>query len=432
MPTPTPTPAARHNCGMVPVADSNDARGHITRISGRDEQLGEGLTDFMPAARAAAVRTSNPVAGLSLLFLLTVLGSGYLWASQAILDEVTRGEGSIIPSSREQVIQSLEGGLLAEMKVAEGDIVEAGEVLLRIDDTRFNATFKEGQSRADGLSASIARLRAESEGGQLVLPENTPPDVAANERKLFNARREALTERVAALGRSLGLARDELRMTEPLVAKGVVSEVDVLRLRREVNELRGKIQDRRNEFRAAARAELSDKEGELNSATQLNTASADQVRRTIVRAPMRGTVKDIAVSTVGGVIRPGVEIMTIVPLEDRLLVEARIKPADVAFLRPGLPASVKITAYDFAVYGGLDGTLEHISADTIVSTTQNQERYYRIRVSTEKANLNGPDGPLPIIPGMVATVEVLTGKKTVLDYLLKPVLRVRDSAMKER
>jgi adhesin transport system membrane fusion protein len=386
----------------------------------------------MPAARAAAVRTSNPIAGLSLLLLLTVLGCGYIWASQAVLDEVTRGEGSVIPSSREQVIQSLEGGLLAEMRVAEGDIVEAGEVLLRIDDTRFNATFKEGQSRADALTAAIARLRAESEGGKLRLPAATPPDVAATERKLFNARREALTQRVAALGRSLELARDELRMTEPLVAKGVVSEVDVLRLRREVNELRGKIQDRRNEFRAAARAELSEKEGELNSATQLNTARADQVRRTIVRAPMRGTVKDIAVSTVGGVIGPGVEIMTIVPLEDRLLVEAKIKPADVAFLRPGLPASVKITAYDFAVYGGLDGTLEHISADTIVSTTRNEERYYRIRVSTEKASLSGPDGPLPIIPGMVATVEVLTGKKTVLDYLLKPVLRVRDSALKER
>lgn len=407
-------------------------QGQVARVSGRDEALGEGLTDFMPAARAAAIRSSNPVAGISLILMLAVLGSGYVWASRAVLDEVTRGEGTVIPSSREQVIQSLEGGILAELRVREGDEVEAGTVLLRIDDTRFSASFKEGQGRVDALRAAVARLRAESEGGNLTLPPDTPADVARTEQSLFRDRRAALTERVAALRRSLKLAEDELTMTAPLVDKGVVSEVEVLRLKRDVNELRGQIKDRQNEFRAAARAQLAEKEAELNSAAELNAAREDQVRRTVVRSPMRGTVKDIQVNTLGGVIQPGQPIMTIVPLEDRLLVEARIRPADVAFLRPGLPTTVKITAYDFTIYGGLDGRLEHISADTIAASGREDERYYRVRVSTERSSLDGPEGPLPIIPGMVATVEVLTGKKTVLDYILKPVVRVRETALKER
>ena len=222
-------------------------------------------------------------------------------------------------------------------------------------------------------------------------------------------------------------------MTAPLVDKGAVSEVEVLRLRREVNEMKGKIEDRRNTFRADARGDLATKEGELAALTQLNTAQADQVKRAVIRAPMRGTVKNVKVTTVGGVIQPGMDIMEIVPLEDRLLVEARIRPKDVAFLRPGLPAVVKVTAYDYSIYGGLKGTLEYISPDTVAEEKNPDKTYYRIRVRTDKSYLESPKGGhLPIIPGMTATVEVLTGKKSVLDYILKPVLKVKDSALHER
>lgn len=408
------------------------SKGRVAGIAARDERTGEGLTDFMAPARAAAVRSANPFAGLSLLFLVTVLGAGFFWARHAVLDEVTRGEGTVIPSSREQVIQSLEGGILVEMRTFEGDVVEAGQVLLRIDDTRFNASLSEAEGRRQALRGALARLLAESNGEDLTLPDSLPEDIATAETNLFRARREALAERLAAIRRSLALSKDELKMTAPLVEKGVISEVEVLRLRREVNELQGQIQDRQNEFRTASRSAMAGKEAELRTIEQLNVARADQVRRAVVRAPMRGTVKDIQVSTVGGVIQPGAEIMTVVPLDGRLLIEAKIRPADVAFLRPGLSVSVKISAYDFGVYGDLDGVLEHISADTIPNPANPAEQYYRIRVRTARSNLDGPDGPLPIIPGMVATVEVLTGRKTVLDYLLKPVLRVRDSALKER
>ncbi len=401
-------------------------------FSRRDRIRARGDAAYMSDIRAATMLDANPLAGLALFLMLAFLVASYIWASRALLDEVTVGMGEVIPSSREQVIQSLEGGILAQLLVQEGDVVEKGEVLLRIDDTRFGAAYREGQSRHQTLRAAIARLRAEASGEKLRFPDDIGSESAAAEKALYLSRQRTLEQGTAALERGLGLAEDELHMTAPLVAKGVVSEVEVLRLRREVNELRGRIQERRNSFRADARGELSKKEGELAALAEINTARADQVGRTVIRAPMRGTVKNTRLTTVGGVIQPGMDIMEIVPLEDQLLIEARIRPVDIAFLRPGLSATVKITAYDYSIYGGLEGVLEHISADTIADEGRARERFYRIRVRTARSHLKGKDGPLPIIPGMVASVEILTGHKTVLDYLLKPVLKVKHNALRER
>jgi len=387
---------------------------------------------FLADARAATMIDHQPLAGLSLLLLLLAVGAFFLWASQASLDEVTVGNGRVISSSREQVIQSLEGGILAEMKVHEGDTVDAGQVLLRIDDTRFDASYREGSLRAQNLRATIARLRAEANGVEPVFPKHLPGILVEAERKLFKSRQHTLWQSTGALQRSLDLATQELQMTEPLVARGAVSEVEVLRLKRQVNDMRGKIQERVNTFRAEARGELAKREAELGGIKEKNRASRDQVNRAVVRSPVRGTVKNIRLNTVGGVIQSGMDIMEIVPLEDQLLIEARIRPADVAFLRPGLRATVKITAYDFNIYGGLQGELVQISADTLSDERNPKDTYYRAIVRTNDAHLKGTHGPLPIIPGMVATIEVLTGHKTVLDYILKPILKARSNALRER
>jgi len=405
----------------------------IVKVSRQDIAKGRGHGEFMADARAATLLDATPWAGTTLVLLAAALAVSYLWASTAMLDEVTRGTGRVIPSSREQVIQSLEGGILTELAVREGDVVTKDQVLLRIDDTRFGASFREGHSRITALRAANARLRAEANGVAPVFPADVRADQVKIETELFNSRRFQLQEGLAALQRSHQFADEEYQMTAPLVKKGVVSEVELLRLQRQVNDLKAALEERQNKFRADARAELAKNEAELAATTEGNTARADQVKRTVMRSPMRGTVKNIRVTTVGGIIQPGQDIMEIVPLEDQLLIEARIKPSDIAFLRPGQQATVKISAYDYAIYGGLEAKLEHISADTLRDEKKPDEAYYKIQVRTSRSYLVGKDGTeLPIIPGMIATVELLTGHKTVLDYLLKPLLRAKDSALRER
>ena len=405
----------------------------IVKAARRDLAQGRGHTAFMSDVKAASMLDATPWAGITLLLLVAMMAVGYLWADNAVLDQVTLGSGRVIPSSREQIIQSLEGGILAEMLAREGDVVEKDQVLLRIDDTRFGAPFREAQSRITALRAANARLRAEASGSALAFPGDVRADQIRVETELYNSRRHQLDESLVSLKRSHQLADEELQMTAPLVKQGVVAEVELLRLRRQVNELLGNLQERQNKFRADARADLAKNEAELAAIAESNTARADQVKRTVLRAPMRGTVKNIRVTTVGGILQPGQEIMEIVPLEDQLLIEARIKPSDVAFLRPGLPAMVKITAYDYSVYGGLDASLVQISADTIRDDKKPDESYYRIQVRTRQSHLRDKDGTaLPIIPGMTASVEILTGHKTVLDYLLKPILKAKDSALRER
>jgi adhesin transport system membrane fusion protein len=374
------------------------------------------------------------VTGVALALMGATLVAGLVWAGFSRVEEITKGEARIIPSSREQVIQSLEGGIMQELRVREGDVVEAGQALLRIDPTKADASFNEGRSKEITLRATIARLEAESRGTPLAFPPEVASDreIVRNETQAYLARRQALESSTATLKRSKALLEREIAMTQPMVERGLVAEVELLRMQRQFNELDLQVNERNNKYRAEAAAELSRSEGELAQVTGLLAARKDQLDRTVIRAPLRGTVKNVRVNTIGGVIQPGQDIMEIVPLEEQLLVEAKIAPREVAFLRPGLPAKVKLTAYDYTVYGALDGVVELISPDTLREERKSDEAsYYRVLVRTTKSALSVGGRDLPIIPGMTATVEVRTGEKSVLDYLLKPVLRSRE-ALRER
>lgn len=434
---------------------------------------GEGfVVDAGDAIRARSVRGEQLLVWVMLACVVTF----FIWAYFAVLDEVIRGSGKVIPSSQIQVVQNLEGGIVKQINVAEGDLVTRGQVLLTIDDTRFDSSLQESRLRTLSLKAKAIRLRAEAEG-KSELPafpdeiNQALPELYAQERELLDERQreleanrrilseqltqkeQAITElksRAERLERSLGLTERELRVTRPLQAQGAVSEVEVLRLQRQVNDLRGEldearlsvpraeaelaeVEQRRVEldagFRKEARTELSEVNAELSSMSAGNVALEDRVLRTQVRSPIRGVVKSLQVRTVGGVVQPGMDLVEIVPVGDNLLVEARVKPRDIAFLSPGLPAKVKLTAYDFAIYGGLEAQVEHISADTFVD--ERDEAYYLVRVRTSEPDLVKDGKSYSIIPGMTAEVDILVGEKSVLSYIMKPVLRARASALRE-
>ena len=433
--------------------------------------------DFMPAVHAATRSGARPSAYF-LLFIIALFFIVFLWwANWATLDEVTRGDGKVIPSSQIQVVQNLEGGIIAGISVREGDVVNKGQILVRIDQTQAAAGYRESRAKYLSLLAAVARLKAEVARTEVAFPGEVlddAPDVAADELALFASRRLGLKTDLAILRRqedqrrqelvelrgrlvrlkeSYQLVTEELKIIEPLVANGVVSKVELLRLRREANDIKGdreatrlaiprasaarheatqRIEERKISLRTESLRELNQKSAELAVVAETITSGKDRALRADVRSPVHGTVKQILVSTVGGVIRPGQELVEIVPLEDTLLIEARIRPADIAFLRPGQDATVKITAYDFSIYGGLKAKVEHISADTIEDEQQKGETFYRIRLRTDRSYLGTEQDPLPIIPGMTASVDILTGEKTVLDYLLKPVLKVRERALRER
>lgn len=390
--------------------------------------------EYASDMQQALLGERSRVSGMALGLMCAALLAGLVWAGTTRVEEITKGEARIIPSSREQVIQSLEGGILQELRVREGDVVAAGQPLLRIDPTKADASFVEGRSKELALRASIARLEAESRGTPLRFPPSVAAerDIVRNETAAFESRRRALEQGTATLKRSKQLLEREIAMTRPMVERGLVAEVELLRMQRQYNELDLQVNERNNKYRADAAAELSRNESELAQLTGILAARKDMLDRTVIRAPLRGTVKNIRVNTVGGVIQPGQDIMEIVPLEDQLLVEAKIPPREVAFLRPGLPAKVKLSAYDYTVYGALDGTVELISPDTLREERAREEAsYYRVLVRTRNSTLRAGGKELPIIPGMTASVEVRTGEKSVLDYLLKPVLRGRE-ALRER
>ncbi|MDI6958273.1 HlyD family type I secretion periplasmic adaptor subunit [Pantoea sp. Pa-EAmG] len=393
---------------------------------------------FMNDIEASLMAQTTPSSKLVLYIILAVLTVGLIWANYARVEEITKGEAKIVSKSREQVIQSLEGGILASLSVQEGDIVERGQTLLQIDPTRAQSSYREVLTKVIGLKATIARLRAEAYGQPLEFDEQVMKDpvVVAQEKQAYQARLSALNASVDSLQRSYNLSASEIRMSEPLAAKGLLSEVELLRMRRQANDILSQITERRNRYQAEANAELVKLELELAQTTESLVGRADVVDRTTLTAPVRGTVKNVRVSTIGGVIQPGEHIMEIIPLEEQLLVETQIRPADVAFLHPGLPATVKITAYDYGIYGGLTGRVENISPDTLkddqkAAAGRPDAIYYRVMVLTDKSHLDAGGKSLPIIPGMVATVEIKTGEKTILDYLLKPVLKARE-AFRER
>ncbi|MBC7200058.1 MAG: HlyD family type I secretion periplasmic adaptor subunit [Pseudomonas balearica] len=429
----------------------------------------------MPEVRKALIEDAPRVVRLTIWGLLGFVLFALLWADLAIVDEVTRGEGKAIPSSRLQKIQNLEGGIVAELFAREGQIVDVGDPLLRLDDTRFASNVGETEADRLALTARVERLSAEVDDRELALPEEVrrvAPGLAASEQQLFESRRQQLRDEVGALEEqlvqrrqevrelgskeqqfrsSLGLLRKEIEMSEPLVASGAISAVEVLRLKRAevesrgqldattlaipraqaaIKEIESKIGEARGRFRSDALTQLNEARTELSKLKSTGKALEDRVRRTLVTSPVRGVVKQVLVSTIGGVIQPGSDLVEIVPLDDTLLIEARIRPQDIAFLHPGQEAMVKFTAYDFTIYGGLKAKLEHISADSI--TDEEGNSFFLIHLRTEKSHLGSDEKPLLIIPGMVASVDIITGHKSVLSYLLKPIIRARAEALRER
>ena len=440
----------------------------ISKVSREDNPF---LSDANAAVIIGAHRSSHLILICTAIFIIVAL----TWAAFAKLDEVTRGEGKVIPSTKIQVIQNLEGGILSEILVKEGDLVEAEQPLLRLDDIRFSSTYRETRAKYLSLLARSSRYYAEANNKPVEIPEivwEEDAQLASNEIALFNSRASALSANIDILeqqelqtkqelaehkaqenklARSYSLVKQELDMSAPLEAEGAISEVEILRLKRSVNDLRGeleatrlavprlrsaheeiqsKIADIEIAFRTEARTKLNEIEAELSGIEETLRGQEDRVKRTLITSPVKGIVKQILVTTIGGVVKPGMDLIEIVPFEGNLLVEAHVRPSDIAFLRPEQNAQVKLTAYDYAIYGGLPAKLEHISADTI--TDENGESFYLIKVRTERNYLGNEHHPLKIIPGMTAVVDILTGEKSVLDYLLKPVLRARDRAMRER
>jgi len=364
------------------------------------------------------------------------IGGFLLWASWAELDQITRANGQVIASSRNQVIQSPEGGVLSEMLVREGAPVKRGQLLARFDKTKTEAGYLESLAKAAALKATFSRLNAEVFGGKPKFPPELEnyPEFRANQLALFDKRQAAVRDEVAALEKSKKLIREELEMTLPLLKTGDVSRSDVLRLQRQVVDIEAQITNRRNKYLQDSQAELGKAEEDLAGVLQIVTQRKEQLDFTEIRSPMDGVVRNIQLTTLGGVARPGEEIMQIVPVDDDLIIEVKVKPADIAFVKPGLPATVKLDAYDYSIYGTLDGKVIYISADTLNEVARsNEQPYYRVQIKTSIHNLVSKNNErIDVQPGMTATVDIKTGKKTVLNYLTKPITKTISESMGER
>ncbi|ACI93158.1 type I secretion membrane fusion protein, HlyD [Afipia carboxidovorans OM5] len=403
----------------------------------------------------AAAELKTPRASLILLATsIALLVVGVIWAHFAVLDEVKRGNARVIPSRQLQVVQSLEGGIVQEILVQEGDIVKQGQVLMRIDDTKFLADLGEVRERRLANAARVARLEAEVQGlPKPSFPEalaERAPQIVQTEQNVFDARAQKLAQDIDVLAQqetrlteSLKLLSREVELTRHLYTQKVVPEIEMLRLQRQASDMRGqlaetqsRIANARAAFRSQAEEDLAKSRADLAVLEETTKSAQDRVRRADLKSPVNGIINKLNVTTVGAVVQPGANLMDIVPLDDTLLVEGRIRPQDIAFIRPQQNAVVKITAYDSSVYGSLKGKVERISADSIVDEKSDQrgekgESFYRVIIRTEKNHLGSTENPLPIIPGMVATVEVQTGEKSVLDYMLKPARMLRDEALRE-
>ncbi|HGY3148517.1 TPA: HlyD family type I secretion periplasmic adaptor subunit [Morganella morganii] len=357
-----------------------------------------------------------------------------IWAALSDVDEITKGQGNIIPSSREQVVQSLEGGILASLEVREGAIVEKGQAIAYLDETRFESSLDESRSRYKANLIKAARLKAEVSSGAFVIPDDVKQDteLVNAEQRLYTSRKERLEQSVKGVTDSLGLYRREEMILQRLVKSGASSEVELIRLKRTISELESKKQELRNEYVVNAREQLAEVNKELEELESVIRARDDALQRAKVVSPVRGIVKNIEVNTIGGVIAPGGKIMDIIPLDDQLIVEAKISPQDIAHIRLNDPALVKITAYDYAIYGGLDGEVILISPDTLQDEIQRDHVYYRVLIRTSRDVLMNKAGKeFQIFPGMVAEVDIKTGSKSILRYLVKPLNRANE-ALRER
>ena len=375
-----------------------------------------------------------PRAMWALYLLMATVFTAIVWASVAQVDEVTRSDGRIVPDGREQVIASLDSGILRELLVREGQEVQVGQELAQMDPTRVEASQNEGQAKRMALKAQVARLTAEAGGHALKFPPEVAavPRLVEAETEAYEARRRVLEEAVAAIGRSAGLLGRELRIAQDMAGKGLMSDVEVMRLNRQVNELQQQRSERISRFRQEASSELVRVQNELTQVDEQMVVRQDAMQRTVLKSPVHGVVKNIRVNTVGGVITTGAPIMEISPIGPRVLVEARIKPKDIGFIRVGQTAEIKLTGYDFNVHGGLEGKVEYISPDAMGETEKgNDSSYYRALVSADRNNTHFHGKPLPVIPGMQATVEVRTGDRSVLSYLLRPMMKSRE-ALRER
>lgn len=424
----------------------------------------------------SSMMAQSPRGGRAILWAVLILSAlGIYWASVSEVEEVTRGQGKVIPASQIQMVQNLEGGILSEILVKVGDTVKKDQLLLKIDQTRFSSSVQQNRSKFLSNKAKAARLQAETSGTPFKVPREVmaeKPEIGVREQELYESRKtelrssleikqeqynqrinelKELNTKLTELNKTFLLFQKELKLMKPLVAQGAVSEMEVLRLEREAGTMQGDIEqtkqaipraqskieesqvalrELRLSFMNKAKAELNEVSAQLGEDTATSIALKDRLDRTFVKSPVNGTVNRLLINTVGGVIQPGMNLVEIVPLEGTLLVEAMIKPADIAFLRPNQDAMVKFTAYDFTIFGGLTAKLEQISADSI--TDEKGNSFYLVRLRTDKNYLGPKTNPLPIIPGMVASVDILTGKKTVLSYLLKPVLRAKYMALRER
>lgn len=385
--------------------------------------------DIKPEGEPKLPSSSLVIWILACLFLCLLA-----WAWYFKLDEVSAGSGKVVPSAKEQVVQSLEGGILVQLNVREGDIVEKGQVLAQLDRTKSESFVNESASKLRAALATSARLSAEVNGSRLEFPAEVmeDADLVRTETQLYKSRKEALNSTLAGIAQALALIRNELALTEPLVERGAASAVEVLRLKRQANELQNKADDARSQYYVKAREELARANAEVEAQRSVTQAREDSLTRLTFVSPVRGIVKEVAVTTLGGVVPPNGKLMQIVPMDDQLLVEARISPRDVAFIHPGQVAMVKITAYDYAIYGGLKGRVTTISPDTIQDDVKRDQYYYRVYIRTEEDFLTNKAGKkFPIVPGMIATVDIHTGSKTILDYLIKPFNRASE-ALRER
>lgn len=358
----------------------------------------------------------------------------FVWAYFADLVEVSTGMGKVIPSSKEQTIQSLEGGILTELVVKEGMIVEAGEKLARLDPTQTESLLGESAVKYRTALAKSIRLTAELENKPLEFPDSLQehPDLIREEMQLYHSRRARIQDILTSIDEAMMLLRKELAISNDLLKSGAASSVEVIRLERQMSDLRLKRIESETQYYVQAREELAEANANVAAASSVLLGREDTLRRTTFYSPVRGIVKDIEISTIGGVVPANGKLMEIVPLDDQLLVEARLSPADIAFIRPGLEASVKITAYDYSIFGDLKGEVTTISPDTLRDEANPEVYYYRVNILTNKDYLENKNGQqFPIVPGMIATVDITTGSKTVLDYLVKPLNKARE-AMRER
>lgn len=413
--------------GRRPSSRTGVDAGVAGRFVPGDEQ-------FLQGIRQASVTEGTPRAMWALYLVLIIVTSAITWASLAKVDVITHATGKIVPDASEQVIASLEGGILRALHVREGQVVEAGQDLVQLDPTKFAAQQNEGQAKRVSLMGTIARLTAEANGQPLRFPPEVrlDRDVVTNETDAYQARRRSLEEAVTMTRRNVTLAERELDNAETMANRGLMSEVEVMRLRRQRNDLQMQIAERGNRFRQDAYTELLKVRTELAQLDEQQVVREDALKRTTLKSPVRGIVKNIRIGTIGGVVTAGAPIIEIVPLSDTLLVEAQLKPADIGFVRVGQPVQVKLSAYDFNLYGGLQGTLEYISPDALgedkAPLPGKDGTYYRARVRTTSSTLRAKGGePLQVMPGMVANVEIRTGDRTVLDFILKPMLRSREA-----